>query len=112
MHQIDNTTNLGGATVGKRISNGEFQKGGQPTGGEVFDKELAVPESDGQWPQHLVAGVPYEGRAIPGSLEDNNQGMLSLGGFTYDRGWFGLKETWSSRDSARITLLASFTTVP
>jgi hypothetical protein len=46
MHRIDNTTNLGGATVGKRTSNGEFQKGAQPTGGTGFDKGVAVPASD------------------------------------------------------------------
>ena len=69
MHRMDNTTNLGGATVGKRISNGEFQKGGQPTGGEVFDKELAVPELDVSGHNILSQGFRTEGERYPGLLK-------------------------------------------
>jgi hypothetical protein len=69
MHRIDNTTNLGGATVGKRTSNGQFQKGAQPTGGEVFDKELAVPESDVNGHNILSRGSRMEGERYPGLLK-------------------------------------------
>jgi hypothetical protein len=35
-----------------------------------------------RWRQHPLVGTSCGGAAIPGSLDDHNQGMLSLGDFT------------------------------
>ncbi len=69
MHRIDNTTNLGGATVGKRISNRDFQNGAQPLGGEVFYKDVAGPESDVNGDNILSRGSRTEGERYPGLLK-------------------------------------------